>query len=693
MYGVLLRVACQSMHSRLSLLALVCAALLAGCAGPTLSPEERAALEGPARGLEARGQWREAALAWQQSADTARGDTALELRLNAADALLQAGDGLGAAAVARTLPESLPPDLNLRRALVLADASLLTGDAGDALRRLGPGVSSENRALMARYRRARSDALEASGDFLGAARERALRDALLSSPTDSYRNRQEIWALLARVPGDVLDAQPMLAPQADSGWIELASIARRHPIDPQALEAGVAGWIQRYPGHPAAEQLVPELLERARADAQPPTKVALLLPQSGPFADAASAVRDGFMAAWFTDAPNPNRPEIIVRDSADVDNVALAYASALAEGAQLVVGPLSKEAVNRLLREATLSVTTLMLNYPSAEHSAAAATGSPPTPADSGAAPAASGSAVAGTVDASAPLAAPGPGSASEHGSAPLLDLGRVYYFALAPEDEARRAAEHAWARGARQAAVLVPEGDWGARVGEAFAARWRELGGVLAETTAFPDDATSYSAAVEGLLNIDDSIQRARALRAVLVRDIKHEPQPRSDLDVLFLAAFPQDARQLKPLLLYHGAGQLPVLATSHVYAGAPDPQADQDLDGVTFGDMPWILAADSFALPGSVRTVWTGAAGALGRLYAFGADAYALVARLRELRATPGATHPGLTGVLSLDAQRHLHREIDWAVVRDGVPQRLPGGSGGGIAAEPWGGLAVQR
>jgi hypothetical protein len=692
MFGVHLRVACQSMHHRLPLFALVCTALLAGCAGPTLSPEERTALEGPARGLEARGEWREAALAWQQSADAARGDTVLELRLNAADALLQAGDGLGAAAVARTLPESLPPDLNLRRVLVLADASLLTGDAGDALRRLGPGVSSENRALMARYRRARSDALEASGDFLGAARERALRDALLPSPTDSYRNRQEIWALLAQVPGEVLDAQPMLAPQADSGWIELASIARRHPFDPAALEAGVAGWNQRYPGHPAGEQLVPELLERARADAQPPTKVALLLPQTGPFADAAAAVRDGFMAAWFADAPNPNRPEIIVRDSADAGDVALAYASALADGAQFVVGPLSKDAVNKLIREATLSVTTLMLNYPSAEHSVDPATGTPPAPTSSGVAPAAAGPAVAGAIDASAALAAPGPGSAGEHASAPLLDLRRVYHFALAPEDEARRAAEHAWARGARQAGVLVPEGDWGSRVGEAFAARWRELGGVLAETATFPDDATRYSATVEHLLNIDDSIQRARALRAVLVRDIKHEPQPRADLDVLFLAAFPQDARQLKPLLLFHGAAQVPVLATSHVYAGAPDPQADQDLDGVTFGDMPWILAEDSFALPASVRAVWTGAGGALGRLYAFGADAYALIARLRELRATPGATHPGLTGVLSLDAQRHLHRKLDWAVIRAGVPQRIPDTPGIGITAEPWG-LAAQR
>jgi hypothetical protein len=45
----------------------------------------------------------------------------------------------------------------------------------------------------------------------------------------------------------------------------------------------------------------------------------------------------------------------------------------------------------------------------------------------------------------------------------------------------------------------------------------------------------------------------------------------------------------------------------------------------------------------------------------------------------------------VLSLDAQRHLHRELDWAVIRAGVPQRIPDAPDIGITAEPWG-LAAQ-
>ncbi len=695
------------MHLRIPAVLLLAATLLAGCGAPGPSPEERAALERPARALEGRGEWREAALAWQQAADAASGEAGLEFRLNAADALLGAGDGAGATAVVATLPQSLPPDLGLRRALVLADAALLAGDPQAALARVGPAVVSRDPALIARYRRIRADALEITGDSLGAARERALRDALLSSPQEIYRNRLRTWDLLGQVPDEVLAAQPLTPPQVGSGWIELASIARRNALDADALDAALLEWNVRYPAHPAGEQIVPELVERVRADARPPAKVALLLPQSGPFAGAAAAVRDGFMAAWFADAPNPERPEIIARDSASGD-VALAYASAVAEGAQFVVGPLSKDEVNALLAGADLGVTTLTLNYPSLDRAALAtgataaqaqgAEGAAPATVTGGGAPSpAAGAAVAtagaatAPIDASAAPVAPTdqdvPAAPDGAQAAAPRDLSRVFHFALAPEDEAVEAAEYAFQRGARQAAVLAPRGDWGTRVAEAFEARWRELGGLMAASERYPDEATGYSSAVESLLNVDDSEQRARALRATLVRDIKHEPEPRSDLDVIFLAAFPQAARQLKPLLLFHRAGAVPVVATSHVFTGTPDRAADQDIDGTVFGDMPWVVEPDRFVLPGRVRAIWPAAGGSLGRLYAFGADAYALVSGLRALRTGAARSLPGHTGTLSLSADHRVRRALDWVQVRDGVPQVIGSAPLAGAGPPPWG------
>jgi outer membrane PBP1 activator LpoA protein len=357
----------------------------------------------------------------------------------------------------------------------------------------------------------------------------------------------------------------------------------------------------------------------------------------------------------------------------------------LAEGAQFVVGPLAKDSVNALLSDAELSVTTLMLNYPSlspAQNAAAAAAraGEPAPGADRAAAvgdappaptPAADQTSLpppgaAPGVAADGALAAPLPAATT-----PRLDLIRAHHFALAPEDEAIGAAEFAFARGARQAAVLTPEGAWGERVREAFTARWESLGGVVAASRAYPEEATGLSAAVAALLNVDQSKQRARRLRAVLVRDIKHEPTPRSDLDVVFMAAFPQTARQLKPLLLFHRADTIPVITTSHAYSATRDPALDQDIEGVVFGDMPWVLSPDSHPLPGQARRHWPSADGATGRLYAFGADAYTLVSRLRDLRR--GARYPGLTGELHLTQDRHVERVLEWARIENGLPVTL--------------------
>jgi len=668
------------MSARILLVPLACAVLLAGCAAPSPSPEQRAALEQPARSLEARGAWREAALAWQQAADAAPGELGADYRLNAADALLEAGDGAAAQAVVAKLPQGLAQRPASRRALVLADAALLEGDAAAALAHAGPGLASDDPALITRYRRIRADALELTGDLLGAARERALRDPLLRSPEARYRNRLELWELLRRVPDERLAAQPAAAPGVEGGWIELARIAREHGLDLAGLEAALEQWNVRHPGHPAGEQIVPQLVETVREESRPPARVALLLPGSGPFARAAAAVRDGFLAAWFADAPNPERPEIVIRDSAAGD-IGLIYTETVAAGAQLVVGPLSKERVNELLLGIEPEVTTLTLNYPSAGAEALAAPLAAPAPGPGAPAP------DAGAVDASAPPAAPESGAASATPPA-ARDLRRVFQFALAPEDEARRAAEHAFGRGARQAAVLAPQGEWGTRVGAAFAARWRALGGILAEELRFPDEATGLSAAVEQLLNIDDSEARARALRAALVRDIQHEPQPRSDLDVIFMAAFPEAARQLRPLLLFHRAGDVPVVATSHVYAGRPDPASDVDLDGVVFGDMPWLLDPRAYTLPQQVGRIWPAANGSNGRLYAFGADAYMLAVRLRELRADAGTRElAGVTGMLSLGPERRLRRALLWAQMRDGLPVLLDGAADA-APPRPWGG-----
>ena len=662
--------------------------LLVGCTGPSISPQQRAVLEQPAKSFEARGEWRKAATAWQQASQSTEGEASLGLQLNAADALLNDGDGIGAAQIARALPASIPPTLNLRRALILADAAVQTGDPIRALQHLGTQFPATPRGLLARYRRIRADALEMSGDAMGASRERSLRDSALDSNEERYRNRQRLWTLLTVVSTQQLQAPLALPPSAHDGWVELARIVRQSSFDVDQLYRAVNDWSVRYPGHPAGEEIVPEVIELARTEAQPPGTVALLLPQTGPFSSVAAAIREGFMAAWHADAPNQHRPEIIMLDT-HAQDAALVYSNAINDGAQFVVGPLTKESVTTVLDRATVDVTTLVLNYPiaapiSSDQSAVYETPQSTAEKENIDAPAASAktntvtNTAANTAANSATTSAVQPAESALSVNAQddealnrTRNLQRVFYFVLSPEDEARQAAEYAFEHGARQAAVLSAQGAWGDRVGEAFVEHWQNLGGLLTTHVRYSEEGHGLSEAVEQLLNIGNSKARAKQLRSVLVRNITHEPRPRSDSDVVFLAAFPQAARQIRPLLRFHRAEDLPVLATSHVYEGIENPQADQDLDGVIFADMPWLLTPNAHSLPTQVRNLWPDASGALGRLYAFGADAYTLIARLRELRVSENGSYPGLTGTLSVNAQHFVQHHLLWTRFEQGVAQ----------------------
>lgn len=626
-----------------TLIVLGLSALLAACGTAPPSSQQRASVEGPALALQAQGAFREASIAWQQAAAKAgAGDLALGYRLNAADALISAGDSTGAQGIVDALPASLPPTLAIRRALVGADIALLNGDAATALARVGPAIETEDVGVLQRYRRTRAEALLLSGDALGSARELALLDSAIGAPQAIYDNRQRIWERLGDVPPAQLASLAPAPPDPFSGWVELANLSRSFAIEPDALDAALAQWTLRYPGHPAGEQIVPELMERVRTDAQPPSKVALLLPQSGDYAAVSASIRDGFMAAWSADAPNPRRPEVVTLDSA-ATNPVNAYTQAIARGAQMVVGPLTKEAVASVLERTEVPVTTIVLNYP-----ASAAK----RPAD--------------TMVASAANAA----EVASPGIAP-----RAFIFALSPEDEAARVGDFARAQGARNAGILAPAGEWGERVAQAFQAHWQRLGGTVAVSEFFPDEPTGLSDSVVKLLRIEASKERASDLRRAIGRRIEFYPQPRSDLDFIFLLASPLEARQVKPLLAFHRAQDIPVIATSHMFSGTPDSDLDQDVEGVVFGDMPWLITPEIYGLPEQVRNALPDTRGTLARLYAFGADAYALVGQLPKLRAGIDVPYPGLSGRLSLESGQRIRRDLEWARFRNGAPVALAG------------------
>ncbi|HEY0341881.1 MAG TPA: penicillin-binding protein activator, partial [Steroidobacteraceae bacterium] len=118
--------------------------------------------------------------------------------------------------------------------------------------------------------------------------------------------------------------------------------------------------------------------------------------------------------------------------------------------------------------------------------------------------------------------------------------------------------------------------------------------------------------------------------------------------------------------------AGDVPTYATSDAFE--PDARANQDLEGLMFPDMPWMLGGDlADAVRAAVRDAWPNGGPRRGRLFAFGFDSYRLAVALRGRGVSNTVSIEGLTGHLSLDAERRVHRHLNWAQIHDGEVRLL--------------------
>lgn len=556
-----------------------------------------------------------------QQAGTSAPQQAALLRLSAADLAYRQQDIGRAMRILGEVPlDSLKPAQQVFASTLAAELAMARNKPSRALQNLQhPSLVHLGELPLeqqVRTQLVQARAHEADGQLLAAARERVFIAPLLDGEAASA-NHQAIWGLVSSLP------RSQLISSGDSdldGWLSLA-LATKSAGTPDQQLAAIDGWRNQHPQHPAAEQLPQALGKLKELAGQPLQKIALLLPQQGQLAAVARALRDGFLAAHYqAQQAGQNPPEILLYDSARLSSLDDFYRQAQADGVQLVVGPLEKPLVKELSERPQLPLTTLALNYSDANREAPA----------------------------------------------------QLFQFGLAAEDEAREVARRAWADGMRNAVALVPRGEWGNRVLAAFQQSWQAAGGNLIGTE-YVDQPVELARQIADLLQLRQSEARAKRLQNTLGTPLAALPSRRQDIDFIFLAATPQQAQQIKPTLAFQYAGDLPVYATSHLYAGGQNPAQYHDLEGIRFCETPWLLDAGD-ALRQQVGQQWPQATGSLGRLYAMGADAFRLAPRLSQLKALPDSSVEGLSGNLSLNQTQRIERRLPWAEFRDGQVQRLP-------------------
>ena len=484
----------------------------------------------------------------------------------------------------------------------------------------------DDNALKADYYWLRAEALQQNREFIASIHERIVLDPLLMDPDKRLANHMAIWAALTSLTDEELQ-QLRSAPPPDelSGWIELVELSRLYLQEPDMLVDVIPHWESRYPGHPAREAFTAKLAGGMRIAGQPPRQLALLLPLSGRLAQPAAAIRDGVLAAYYDTPEDALRPAIRVYDTGGkrAEAVLETYQQAVNEGAQFVIGPLRKEAVQQLASQSLLAVPVLSLN----------------------------------TIDSDA------------------INNTVLFQFGLSPEDEAREVARRARQDGHRKAVAFIPEGPWGERIYGAYLEEWQTLGGRVLEVGYYDAAETDHGAAISAALNLDSSKARHQQLVRLAGQTLEFEPRRRQDVDMIFILATPRQARLINPQLSFYRASRLPVYATSHVYKGRADSSLDADLNNVAFCDMPWMLSSDGTRdyLQTSIEEYWPASAVHYGRFHALGVDAWRVIPYIDQLENSLMGAYQGATGNLTIDSSRQIHRSLSWARFQQGLPVPL--------------------
>lgn len=609
---------------RLLIIFLFSLSLLTAC-GPTRDSSQQAQAdpEESARLLMQSGDYSAAAVEYLKLAAKDKQNSAV-YRLKAAAAYVEAGQFSEAE---KTLSETTVPEndflQNLRMRILSARLELEFGSPGKALNLLH-GISDPEipQSLRITYYDILAKAYLAHGDYFKAATERLRLLRYLNTPTEIEQNNRSLWKIFEEIPEADLDDLRLVAPDELTSWFELASIYQTYRYQPARLKNAIDGWIQRYPGHPAYSTIAPQLISKSNQFVQRPSKIGLLLPFSGQYQKSSTAIRDGFLAAWYLDKQKKSHIEIY---DANALNIVEVYQQAVRDGVDYVVGPLEKEAINQLVDFGELPVQVLALNRQDLK---------------------------------------------SEHNV-----NEKLIQFGLSPEDEAIQIAETAMSDGHRLALVLTPGIPWGDRIADAFKKRWIELGGGILEHTHFQSSSKDFASPVKELLNIDSSEQRGRELRNKLNIKINNVERRRQDADFIFTAAVPGDARQLFPQLRFYRADDLPVYSTSHIFTGIVDGAKDSDLNGVMFIDMPWILdtTRQLSIIQDALNRNWSQEKSQYRRLYALGIDAYHLIPEIGRLSAEKNGYLDGETGDLTISSNNIVKRKLRRAQFVEGKPVLL--------------------
>lgn len=315
-------------------------------------------------------------------------------------------------------------------------------------------------------------------------------------------------------------------------WIKLAILTKQKNSSSKHLADALLAWRKEFPYHPGNALIPDNKILDALKTSQIPQQIAVLLPQEGSYRLASNSIREGILRSYYANSPRGVKQKIKFYDTTQASSIIALYQQAIAEGADLIIGPLTKDKVQQLRETMHFDKPTLALNYSN------------------------------------------------------NVNTTNFYEFGLLPEDEITQIVSRAREAGHVHAILIAPQTEWGKRLSSAFLSKWQKAGGQLQEAWYF-SNRENFNQDIARLLKVN-LVTDKRLMKKENNKKILSQ-QRRQDIDVIFLFAEANDAQLIVPLLRFYYAGEIPIFANSSIYSGKFNGTQNLDLKGVIICDIPW--------------------------------------------------------------------------------------------------------
>lgn len=471
-----------------------------------------------------------------------------------------------------------------------------------------------------RYAKSLSDSYLANNNYFESAKSRIELTDLINTPESLTENNEKIWFALDKIETNFLQKlNTSFNSKRLNGWLRLVYLNKRWGYHPKRFLKELSLWKKRYPTHPLQIYQPKILQQTAKIKPLNPKHIAVLLPLSGKNAKVAALIHDGILAAHYQASTTKPVPKISFYDTAHSLSSITPYQKSIKQGADFIIGPLTKKSIESILKQEQLNIPILALNRLDKQNTS----------------------------------------------------YDKLYQFGLPIEDEAIQSAARAFEKGYRKAIAILPSNSQGRRAEKSFREHFQKLGGKLIDIEKYKNT-KALKQKIQRLLGINNSIRRNWSLQQLLGRNLEFEMRRRQDADFIFILARPEIGRIIKPFINYYYANNLPIISTSSIFSGKNDPKKDIDLNGIEFPDIPLLLSQlpEYKQARQMIKSVAPEVLNSNARYFSLGYDSYNLISELPILQAFPQYHLNGLAGELNVDEDGIIHRKLTWAQFNRGIP-----------------------